>query len=80
MLIIPVTSIKESSKKALSPYEYDIIEEDGTIVRLKISSMRSIDKMRIVKSHKYMNISTSRKEIEDAVSSFFGFNVDETVK
>lgn len=73
LVVIPVTSIKPDSGTLTVPYEYDI-EEDGNIkARMHFDDIRCIDKMRILEKKGYINIITSRTNIENAILNFFNF-------
>lgn len=64
-LVIPVTSLKETSSTDEHSYYFDITEEDNSVVRLRVDEMRTIDKMRVITTDKpYRNIKTDRQVIE----------------
>lgn len=74
LLVVPVTSIKQDSTKALEPYEFDILESNGIKARMHFDDIRSIDKMRIFEKKSYIDIKTKREDIEEAVIKFLGFS------
>lgn len=71
-LVIPTTSIKETSPTEVAEYYYDIVQTTGDPSRLRLDEIRTIDKMRVVMSKGYKNISTSRSEIEKVVERYLG--------
>lgn len=70
LMVIPVTSIKYDSGDPHSPYEMDIIEQDGVRGRLHFDDMRSIDKMRVIEKKHYREVLTSREYIMDALDRY----------
>lgn len=72
-IVIPVTSIKPDSGTSVIPYEYDIEEDNHIKACMHFDDIRCVDKMRILEKKGYINIITSRIEIEKAVSNFFNF-------
>lgn len=70
LLVIPLSSIKENSGPASVPYEFDIVEQDGTIGRMHFDDMRSIDNMRIIQKKDYREVMTSREDIMNALDKY----------
>lgn len=70
LMVIPVTSIKYDSGDPHSPYEMDIIEQDGVRGRLHFDDMRSIDKMRVIEKKHYREVLNSREDIMDALDRY----------
>lgn len=79
-LVIPTTSLKETSSTSEEAYYFDIEEIDGSISRLRFDEIRMIDKMRVITKDKpYRDIKTNRKTIEQKFLDFLNlsiFNVD----
>lgn len=79
-LVIPTTSLKETSSTSEESYYFDIEEIDGSISRLRFDEIRMIDKMRVITKDKpYRDIKTNRKTIEQKFLDFLNlsiFNVD----
>ncbi len=75
-LVIPTTSIKESSSKEDEAYYYDIEEGSGEISRLRFDEVRMVDKMRVmIKDKPYRNVKTTRKIIEQKFIDFLNFSM-----
>lgn len=76
-LIIPTTSLKETSSTENEIYYYDIEESGGTKFRLRFDEIRMVDKLRIITKEKpYRNVATERKIIEQKFLDFLSFTVD----
>lgn len=73
LIVVPVTSIKQNSGTLTVPYEYDIVEDNHIKARMHFDDIRCVDKMRVFEKKGYINIITSRTEIEKAVLAFFNF-------
>ena len=73
LIVVPVTSIKQGSGTLTVPYEYDIEEDNHIKARMHFDDIRCVDKMRILEKKGYINIITSRIEIEKAILDFFNF-------
>lgn len=77
LLVIPTTSIKDSSSMSEAKYYFDISEEGGGKSRLRFDEIRMVDKMRVaVKDKPYRNVTTDRKIIEERFMNFLDFTVD----
>lgn len=75
-LVIPTTSIKETSSTDDKAYYYDIEEWDGAMSRMRFDEVRMVDKMRVVTKDKpYRDVKTDRKEIEMKFMDFLGLSV-----
>lgn len=75
-LVIPVTSIKETSSAENQSYYYDIVEEDDSIARLRFDEMRTVDKMRVItKDKQYRNIKTERAVIEKKLMDYLNLSI-----
>ena len=75
-LVIPVTSIKETSSSEEQSYYFDITEEDNSVVRLRFDEMRTIDKMRVITKDKpYRNIKTGRTDIEQKLMDYLNLTI-----
>lgn len=75
-LVIPVTSIKETSSSEEQSYYFDITEEDNSVVRLRFDEMRTIDKMRVItKDKSYRNIKTGRTDIEQKLMDYLNLTI-----
>lgn len=70
LMVIPLTSIKEDSGPARVPFELDIVEEDGTVGRMRLDDMRSVDKMRIIQKKGYRGVQTSEEKIKAAMRDY----------
>jgi len=80
LLVIPTTSIKETSSTDEQDYYFDIEEADNGKSRLRFDEIRTIDKMRVVTKNKpYRDVITDRKLIEEKFINFLKlslFSVD----
>lgn len=75
-LVIPVTSIKETSPTENQSYYYDIVEEDDFIARLRFDEMRTVDKMRVITKDKpYRNVKTERAIIENKLMNYLNLSI-----
>ena len=75
-LVIPVTSIKETSSTENQSYYYDIVEEDDSIARLRFDEMRTVDKMRVItKDKSYRNVKTERAIIENKLMNYLNLSI-----
>lgn len=75
-LVIPVTSIKETSSTDTHDYYFDITEEDNSIARLRFDEMRTIDKMRVITKDKpYRNVKTDRAVIEQKLIEYLNLSI-----
>lgn len=70
LLVIPLSSIKENPGPASVLYEFDIVEQDGTIGRMHFDDMRSIDNMRIIQKKNYRKVLTSREDFMNALDKY----------
>lgn len=73
LIVIPVTSIKPNSRPVRAPYEIDIEESDGTIARMHLDDIRSIDKMRVNEDNIYIDVVTLPETISDALDNFLNY-------
>lgn len=70
LLVVPLTSVKETSKEANVEYQIDIQVEklcESGISRLQLSDMRCIDTQRIYVRKGFFNILDNHQDIEDKV-------------
>lgn len=75
LLVIPITSLKETSSTDEQSYYYDIEEERNVKVRLRFDEIRMIDKMRVVTKDKpYRSVITERKDIEKKFMEFLNLS------
>ena len=76
LLVIPTTSIKESSSTDEQDYYFDIEETDNCQSRLRFDEIRMIDKMRVVTKDKpYRDVKTDRKVIEEKFMNFLKLSI-----
>ena len=76
LLVIPTTSIKESSSTDEQDYYFDIEETDNCQSRLRFDEIRMIDKMRVVTKDKpYRDVKTERKVIEEKFMNFLKLSI-----
>lgn len=76
LLVIPTTSIKESSSIDEQDYYFDIEETDNCQSRLRFDEIRMIDKMRVVTKDKpYRDVKTDRKVIEEKFMNFLKLSI-----
>lgn len=79
-LVIPTTSIKETSSVEEKDYYFDIEETDGSVSRLRFDEIRMIDKMRVITKDKpYRIVKTDKEIIREKFIDFLGwmdFGVD----
>lgn len=75
-LVIPTTSIKETSSTDEQDYYFDIEESDNGKSRLRFDEIRMIDKMRVVTKNKpYRDVITDRKLIEEKFMNFLKLSI-----
>ena len=79
LFIIPVTSIKPTTSPNHHKYEFDIEENDGKMARMHFDDIRCIDKMRVAKDY-YIDVKTTRTDIEKAMANFLCFSLKDVDK
>jgi len=73
LLVIPTTSLKETSCIDEKEYYFDITEEDGSISRLRFDEIRMVDKMRVITKDKpYRIVRTDKNVIRKKFLGFLG--------
>lgn len=75
-LVIPTTSIKETSSMEDQLYYFDIVETDDSVSRLRFDEMRTVDKMRVITKDKpFRNIKTDRAIIEKRLMDYLKLSI-----